>query len=150
VTAQNSKKATVQDKTSDALNTLAKEVVTRNYFAPLRTAEMDTDTSSINAMPHEGAVPGKTGRLPPIVLTSTTNLIHLQKQLKGLVKENFEFRNTRNRTRVITKTMAGFSEFKSYLEKNNVSYFTFYPKSLKPVKAVIRHLPLNTPAEDGL
>jgi hypothetical protein len=41
VTAQNSKKATVQDKTSDTLNTLAKEVITQNYFAPLRTAEME-------------------------------------------------------------------------------------------------------------
>jgi hypothetical protein len=99
-------------------------------------------------MPHEEAVPGNTGRPPPIVLTSATNLIHVQKQLKGLVKDNFEFRSTRNGTRIITKTMADFLAFRSYLEKNNLAYFTFYPKSLKPIKAVMRHLPLNTPAED--
>jgi hypothetical protein len=53
VAAQTSKKARVQDKMSDALNTLDNEVVTRNYFAPLRTAGMDTDTSGTEAMPHE-------------------------------------------------------------------------------------------------
>jgi hypothetical protein len=37
---------------------------------------------------------------------------------------------------------------KSYLEKNNLQYFTYSPKSEKPIKAVIRHLPRDTPAED--
>jgi hypothetical protein len=37
---------------------------------------------------------------------------------------------------------------KSYLEKNNLQYFTFSPNSEKPIKAVIRHLPPDTPAED--
>jgi hypothetical protein len=37
---------------------------------------------------------------------------------------------------------------KSHFEKNNLSYLTIYPKSEKPIKAVIRHLPQNTPAED--
>jgi hypothetical protein len=43
VAAQTSKEAAVQEKSSDALNTLAKEVVARNYFAPLRIADMDTE-----------------------------------------------------------------------------------------------------------
>jgi hypothetical protein len=34
------------------------------------------------------------GRPPPIVLTSAINLIQLQKKIRGLVKGNFEFRNT--------------------------------------------------------
>jgi hypothetical protein len=42
----------VQGKASDALNTFAKEVVARNYFAPLRTADMDTDTSGTETMPN--------------------------------------------------------------------------------------------------
>jgi hypothetical protein len=33
-------------------------------------------------------------------------------------------------------------------QDNNLAYFTFYPKSQKPMKAVTRHLPLNTSAED--
>jgi hypothetical protein len=37
---------------------------------------------------------------------------------------------------------------KSYLEENNFHYFTFSPKSEKPTKAVIRHLPPDMPAED--
>jgi hypothetical protein len=65
-----------------------------------------------------------------------------------MLKDNVEFRSTRNGTRIITKTMVDVSAFKSYLEKNNLAYFTFDPKSLKPIKAVIHHLPLNTPAED--
>jgi hypothetical protein len=34
------------------------------------------------------------------------------------------------------------------LECRNLAYFTFYPKSLKPIKAVLRHLPIDTPAQD--
>jgi hypothetical protein len=37
---------------------------------------------------------------------------------------------------------------KAHFETNNLSYYTFYPKSQKPVKAVICHLLQNTPAED--
>jgi hypothetical protein len=44
--------------------------------------------------------------------------------------------------------MAVFSEVKSYLENDNLAYFPFYPKSQKLIKAVIHHLPFNTPAED--
>jgi hypothetical protein len=43
------------------------------------------------------------------LLTTETNLILLQKQLKRLVKGNFEFRNTRNGTRIIAKERHGFS-----------------------------------------
>jgi hypothetical protein len=88
------------------------------------------------------------GRQPPIILTSAINLIQLQRQLKGLVKGSFEFRNTRNGTRIITKEMADYSAIKEYLSSQNQNYFIFYLKSLKPIEAVIRHLPGNTPAEE--
>jgi hypothetical protein len=51
---------------------------------------------------------GKAGRPPPIILKAKINLIHLQKQLKNVVQDDFEFRTTRNGTRVITKGMADF------------------------------------------
>jgi hypothetical protein len=44
--------------------------------------------------------------------------------------------------------MADFSATRTYFETHNLPYFTFSPQSEKPIKAVIRHLPLNTPAED--
>jgi hypothetical protein len=44
--------------------------------------------------------------------------------------------------------MAEFSTIHSHFEMNNLPYFTFYPKSQKPTKAVIRHLPFTTSAED--
>jgi hypothetical protein len=81
-------------------------------------------------------------------LTSAANLIQLQKQLKGVAKQSFEFRNTRNGTRVVTKDMVDYQVVKSYFDKNSLSCYTFYPKSEKPIKAVLRHLPYNTPAQD--
>lgn len=65
-----------------------------------------------------------------------------------MVRDKFEFCSTRNGTREITNTVADFSAVKFYAGNNDLAYFTFYPKSLKPIKAVIRHLTLNTPAED--
>jgi hypothetical protein len=109
---------------------------------------MDTDTTTTESTATEEAVTNKTSRPPPIILTSATNLIKLQKQLKGFVTENFEFRSTRNGTRVVTRAMADFNAVRSNFEKNNLSYFTFFPKSDRPIKAVIRHLLLDTPAED--
>jgi hypothetical protein len=131
-----------------AVNTTPKTGPTRNFLAPLRRARMDTEASNTEESPQEEATPGKTGSPPPIVITATVNLLQLQKLIKSVVKENSEFGNTRNGTRVITKTLGDFAAVKSYLERNNLHYFTFYPKSLKPINAVIRHLLLNTPAHD--
>jgi hypothetical protein len=89
-----------------------------------------------------------TDRPPPIVLTTAINLIHLQSKLKELVKGNFEFRNTKSGTRIICREMSDYSVIRTYLDSKNLNYYTFYPKSEKPIKAVIRHLPTDTPAED--
>jgi hypothetical protein len=92
--------------------------------------------------------PAKSTRPPPIVLTSAANLIQLQRQMKGVAKQSFELRNARNGTRVLTKDIKDFQAVKAHFDQNNLCYFTFFPKSEKPLKAVIRHLPSNTPAED--
>jgi hypothetical protein len=44
--------------------------------------------------------------------------------------------------------MADFQSVKSHFDDHNLSYYSFYPKSEKPMKALIHHLPHNTPAED--
>jgi hypothetical protein len=46
--------------------------------------------------------------------------------------------------------MVDFSTIHSHFGKNNVPYVTFYPKSQKLVKTVIRPPPFTTPAEDIL
>jgi hypothetical protein len=109
---------------------------------------MDTETTGAeNALPEQEA-PKKSGRPPSVVMTSTTNLIRLQSDLKDHVKGQYEFRNTRNETRIVTKEIADYSAMKFYLEKNNLQHFTFSTHSEKPIKAVIRHLPPDTSAED--
>jgi hypothetical protein len=67
----------------------------------------------------------KSGRPPPIVLTSTTNLMQLQRKNKGIVMGSSEFRNTRNGTRMVTKEMADFSAIKKFLESNSLAYFSY-------------------------
>jgi hypothetical protein len=46
------------------------------------------------------------------------------------------------------KKTADFTATRSHFGSHNLPYFTFYPKSQKPVKVVIRQLPVSTPAED--
>jgi hypothetical protein len=77
-----SKKATVQTKTLHALNNPPPGGHHPKFYTPLRAADMYTDASDTEATSNEEAVPGKRGRPPPIILTSTTNLIQLLKQLK--------------------------------------------------------------------
>jgi hypothetical protein len=71
-----------------AVNTTPKIVPTRNFFAPLRTATMDTEASDAEESTQEEATPGKTGRPSPIVITATVNLLQLQTLIKSVVKEN--------------------------------------------------------------
>jgi hypothetical protein len=98
---------------------------------------MDIVASGSEATSNEEAVPSKTGRPPPINLTSTTNLFRLQKQQQNVVKEIFEFRSTKNETRVITRGMADFQSVKSHFDANNLSHYSFYPISENPMKAVM-------------
>jgi hypothetical protein len=72
----------------------------------------------------------------------------MQKELSVLLKGYFEFRNTKAGTRIVSKEMADYSAIRHYLDCQHLNYFTFFPKSEKPIKAVIRHLPADTPAED--
>jgi hypothetical protein len=44
--------------------------------------------------------------------------------------------------------MSDFSVTKSFFLSKKLSYFTFFPKSQKPIKPVIRHFPANMPAEE--
>jgi hypothetical protein len=73
----------------------------RNFFAPLRTAEMDLEsalmeaTSESTASETQQALSSKAGRPPPIILTSSVNLIQLQRNVRDIVKGDFEFRNTK-------------------------------------------------------
>jgi hypothetical protein len=57
----------------------------------------------------------KAGRPPPIVLTSTTNLLALQKRIREDVTGNFEFRNNRSGTRIVSKEIKDFSAIRKYL-----------------------------------
>jgi hypothetical protein len=57
-------------------------------MSPSRAADMDTDVSGTQAISNEWAVPGKTGKPPPLILTYTTDLIQLQTELKIVVKRN--------------------------------------------------------------
>jgi hypothetical protein len=81
-TSQSAKNSTKTVPMSAAFKLPPKAVSIRNFFAPLRTTGMDTETAGAeNTLPEQEA-PRKSGRPPPIVMTSTTNLIQLQSDLK--------------------------------------------------------------------
>jgi hypothetical protein len=125
----------------------------KELFAHLRS-EMDVTSTlmedKLETPNSEDQQPSssKAGRPPPIILTFTVNLIQLQRNVRDIVKGDFEFRNKRSGTRIITKNMEDFSAVRKYLEGKNLLHFTFFHKSENPIKGVIRQLPLNTPAQD--
>jgi hypothetical protein len=147
-TSQTAKNSTKPVPTSPSVNLPPKAALTRIFFTPLRTADMDMETTCAENALSEQEAPRKPGTTPPVMMTSTTNLIQLQSDIKDHIKGECDFRNTQNGTCVITKEMADYSAMKSYLEKNNLYYFTFSPNSEKPIKAIIHHIPPDTPAEN--
>jgi hypothetical protein len=82
---------------------------------------------------------------PPITVTSNINLIKTQKELDTKLKGVFTIRNTRNGTRPTTKSMEDYTTLKTHLENTERNYYTFHTKEEKLIKAVIRHLPIDTP-----
>jgi hypothetical protein len=100
-------------------------------------ADYGDDADDLTEGQEQQASTSQAGRPTPIVPTSQVNLKQLQGQLKGLLKGNFEFCNTRNGTRIVTKEMADFSTIRSHFESNNLTYFTFHPKSQKPMKLCV-------------
>jgi hypothetical protein len=92
-TSQTSKKSTKSVPTFAAVKMPPKAVITHNFFAPLRTNDMDTETTGAENTLPEQEVPRKSGRPPTIVMTSITYLIRLQSDLNEHVKGEYEFRN---------------------------------------------------------
>jgi hypothetical protein len=74
-TSQSAKNSSKTVPISAAFKLPPDAVSTRKFFGPLRTTGMNTETvGAENTLP-EQEVPRKSGRPPPIVMTSTTNLI---------------------------------------------------------------------------
>jgi hypothetical protein len=85
--SQSTKEVTKTVAASAAVKMPPKATSTQNYSEPLTTTDMDTEyTGAENMLPKQEA-PKKSGRPPPIVVNSTTNLIRLQSDLKDHVKE---------------------------------------------------------------
>jgi hypothetical protein len=91
-TSETDKKLTKQVPSPTAVKMPPKAVLTRYFFAPLRTTDTETTTTQ-NTLPKQEA-PRKPRKPPLKVMTSTTNLIRLQSDLKDHVKGQYEFRNT--------------------------------------------------------
>jgi hypothetical protein len=87
-TSQATKKSTKPVPTSTAVKLPPKAVLTHNFLAPLRTTDMDMKaTGAENTLPESGGP-------PPIMTTSTTNVIRLQRDLRDQVKGEYEFQNS--------------------------------------------------------
>jgi hypothetical protein len=125
-----------------------KAMLTHNFFTSLRTADMDMETTEAEKTLQEQEAPRKPGRPLPIVMTFTMDLIGLQSDLQDHVRGEYKSQNTKNGAQIVTKEVVNYPAMKSYLEKNNLHYFTLSPNSEKPIKAVIHRLTSGMPVED--
>jgi hypothetical protein len=85
-TSQTAKKSNTSAPKSAAGKLPTKTVITRNFIANLRTNDMDTESTETESTLPEKEAPRKSGRPPPIVITSTKNLIRLQIDLMNMSK----------------------------------------------------------------
>jgi hypothetical protein len=90
-TSQTAKNSTKPVPTSAGVMLPPKTVLTRNFFVPHRSIDVDMEnTEAENILPEQEA-PRKAGWPPPIMMTSTTNLIRPQSDLKHHIKGEYEF-----------------------------------------------------------
>jgi hypothetical protein len=76
-TSQTAKKSITSAPKSAAGKLPTKTVINRNFFAPLRIDNMDTESTETEYTLQEKEAPRKTDRPPPTLMASTTNLIRL-------------------------------------------------------------------------
>jgi hypothetical protein len=67
----------------------SKALLTHNFFILLGTTNMETIEAKNTLLEQEA--PRKPGRLPSIVMTSTTNLIQLRSDLKDHINGEYKF-----------------------------------------------------------
>jgi hypothetical protein len=135
-TSQTAERSSKPVPTSADVQLPPKAVLTRNFFAPLRTTDMDTETNEAENTLSEEEASGKPGRSPPKVMT-----YHKPNSTpKRLKRPRY--------TRIVAIEMSDYSAMKSYFEKNYLYQLTSSPISRKPIKTVIRHLPLVMPVQD--
>jgi hypothetical protein len=79
--------------------------------------------------------------LPPQPICSSC-----RRKLEVLSRAAFSFVAKRQGTKITTEDTADFSAFKNFFNNKILYYFTFNPKSLKPMKVVTIHLPTDTSA----
>jgi hypothetical protein len=121
--------------------------LTRKFFEPLRCLDIEETTE--NKVAEDGArnSQGNRPEVPPsMIITAQLNLLRLQGEIKASTKGSLEIRNARNGTSLVTKEMADYLAIKELLEEKTLLYIP--PQSVKQIKAAIKHLPRNTPAED--
>jgi hypothetical protein len=80
-----------------------KAELTCNFFAPLSTTDMDTETTGTENTLLEQEASRILDRPPAIIMTSTTNLIQLQRDVQDHIEGECKFRNAQNGTCIITK-----------------------------------------------
>jgi hypothetical protein len=101
-------------------------VPTRNFYAPLTTMDVENENETAEETEPSTKQQQQTakgaGRPPPIVLTSSVKLIKLERGIKDIVKNKYEFRTTRNVIQVMTKEMADYSAIKHHLEQNSLHF----------------------------
>lgn len=113
---------------------------------PLQDISMESTSNSMNTEAPQGGNK-KSKRLPPIILTSLVNII-FQKVIKPTAKDKFLLQAIGVGICIVTYCVATYKAILSYLSEHSLHHFTFYPKSNKPIKAVICHLPINTSLDD--
>jgi hypothetical protein len=83
-----SKPKSKTEMTSGSVSTPRAEITTKNFFAPLRT-EMDLEGNKETTDEEKQGSTTQAGRPPPIIPTSTTNLLQLQKNISAIVQGSF-------------------------------------------------------------
>ena len=108
---------------------------------------MDTNETTEATVTERTAVK-KDPRPPPITIIGHNNIFAVNKHLKSLIKGDLKAVNTKDGMRYYTTNIEDHRIIKKFLDEEKKEYYTFQLKNERPIRVVLKRLPVNVNPDD--
>lgn len=120
-----------------------------NSFAALENMEAEeTEAENPAQEGDEGQPPNRSPKPPPITVPDLPNTLQFNKKIKGKITGDYKVVSTREGMKLYASNIEDFNLIKNELKQDNINFFTYQLRQERPIRVVLRRLPINLHEED--